>query len=351
MDKELDDLLDSALDDFDKKVQINDESTTPKTSQSSTTVNITETVTTKGNVTIEKMNLYVDDIDYDDRPARSTSSKLFANATASSTSKPAAASSSKPANTGEFNLMDDNMKLFEEIFNDEKTKSSMKQFKDMIDMFKNEEDEGKLMENFQKVMSELATDDLLDEGDEDDVDLKNLNEFDFLKNFTNTMQGMNKNIEKEDDEEGAAGVQDDTTEKKSTLNKVLDDMNKNTEKVFKNNPAGFPFGDFLSQLNQNGGEDDDGSGSMMEPILSMLFSKDILYPSLKMMLDNYDKYVSDRKEKLSDEELKKCLDQKECIKEMCAIYESQKETDSGEVKAEQLKNILDLLEKCGVSLF
>jgi hypothetical protein len=351
MDKELDDLLDSALDDFDKKVQINDESTTPKSSQSSTTVNITETVTTKGNVTIEKMNLYVDDIDYDDRPARSTSSKLFANATASSASKPAAAaSSSKPANAGEFNLMDDNMKLFEEIFNDEKTKSSMKQFKDMIDMFKNEEDEGKLMENFQKVMSELATDDL-GEGDEDDADLTNLNEFDFLKNFTNTMQGMNKNSEKEDDEEGAAGVQDDTTEKKSTLNKVLDDMNKNTEKVFKNNPAGFPFGDFLSQLNQTGGDDDDGSGSMMEPILSMLFSKDILYPSLKMMLDNYDKYVSDRKEKLSEEELKKCLDQKECIKEMCAIYESQKETDSGEVKAEQLKSILDLLEKCGVSLF
>jgi hypothetical protein len=341
MDKELDDLLDSALDDFEKKVVINDDTTTPKTSQSTTTVNITETATTKGDVTIEKMNLYVDDIDYDDRPARTSSSKLFCSATSTTTNPNPA----KTTNAGEFSLMDDNMKLFEEIFNDEKSKNSMKQFKEMLDMFKNEEDEGKLMENFQKVMSELGTDEL-DDDDESELDLKNLNEFDFLKNLTSTMQ--------KSEAEGASsscGVQDDTTaEKKSTLNKVLDDMNKNTEKVFKNNPAGFPFGDFLSQLNQNSGDEEGlGGGSMMEPILSMLFSKDILYPSLKMMLDNYDKYISDRKDKLTEEELKKCLDQKECIKEMCVVYESQTDTDSGEAKSEQLKNILDLLEKCGVS--
>ncbi len=34
---------------------------------------------------------------------------------------------------------------------------------------------------------------------------------------------------------------------------------------------------------------------------------------------------------------------------MCTVYENSSENDSKEAKAEQLKSILDLLEKCGVS--
>ena len=67
------------------------------------------------------------------------------------------------------------------------------------------------------------------------------------------------------------------------------------------------------------------------------------------MLQNYEKYIVDKKEKLSEEELKKCNDQRECIGKMCAIYEESKENDSQETKTAQLKKILDLLEKCGVS--
>ena len=57
------------------------------------------------------------------------------------------------------------MKLFEEIFNDEQTKQSMKQFTDAFNMFKAGGDEQKLLENFQKVMSELNIE---NSGDEDD---------------------------------------------------------------------------------------------------------------------------------------------------------------------------------------
>jgi hypothetical protein len=79
------------------------------------------------------------------------------------------------------------------------------------------------------------------------------------------------------------------------MQKVLDDMNKNSEKVLKNSAnSAFPFGaDFFSSLTQGGeGDELDGATSMMmQPILSMLFSKEILYPSLKLMLENYDKYI------------------------------------------------------------
>lgn len=144
------------------------------------------------------------------------------------------------------------------------------------------------------------------------------------------------------------------------MQKVLDDMNKNSEKVLKNsNKNAFPFGgDFLSSLTQGLNIDENATGDenldsatslMMQPILSMLFSKDILYPSLKLMLENYDKYISDKRETMTESELKKCYDQKEYIKQMCTLYEASSESDSKEAKEEQLKNILDLLEKCGVN--
>lgn len=138
MDKELDDLLDSALDDFDKKLTID-----PAQNHS---------------ITIEKTNLYVDDIDYDDRPAPKS---IFTHA---------------PQTSSQVSKADlDEMKLFEEIFSDEKTKDSMKQFKDVFDMFKQVDpqsgviDEDNLFKNLEQVMSQLnAVDD--DDGDDTEDD-------------------------------------------------------------------------------------------------------------------------------------------------------------------------------------
>ena len=339
MDKDLDDLLESALGDFEKVVEPikkNEECSKPQSKQS---------------FTIEKTNLYVDDIDYDDRPARTPANKfLGGTSTNISTSKLFQSDSTTKAGDKEgFDFSDENMKMFEEIFNDEKSKDSMKQFKDMLNMFKSEEDEGKMMQNFEKIMSQLTTDDL----NEEDDDEENL---DFLKNLLPTNQ--NKPTTSKSDSQDSKINSTNEVESKETkdpLAKVLEDINKNSEKVLKNNTSGFPFGaNFFSALNsdKNDPESEDGldgaSSLMMEPILNMLFSKDILYPSLKLMQENYDAYINERRNKLSEEELKKCFDQKECIKEMCIIYESQKENDLSEKRSEDLKKILDLLEKCGM---
>lgn len=153
------------------------------------------------------------------------------------------------------------------------------------------------------------------------------------------------------------------------MDKVLEDMVRNSEKVLNDSgsSAAASFSTLFSRLTSSldddstgggggGGGDDaasasggDVAGAMMEPFLSMLFSKDILYPSLKLMLENFDKYMDERKEKLNEEEMKKCGEQKECIAEMCRVYESMKNDDTAERKSENLKKILDLLEKCGVS--
>jgi peroxin-19 len=370
MDKDLDDLLDSALDDFaNKPTPLTNAATSPPQPQ----------LIASSNITIEKTNLYVDDIDYEDRPVTQTS-KVSSTTQAKATSHgPSSATSS---NAFDFKLSDDEMKMFDEIFNDSKTKETMQQFNEAMNMFKTGGDEAKLMENFQKVMSQLNDFDLGDEDDDDDEEegddqtkaghdakvdpLKGV-DFDFLKNLTAgltpspgaTSASSNSPKSSTQDKKSSlnATAADSNTEsekKRSTLDKVLEDMNKNSERVLKSDK--FPFGsDLLSKLLNTTQEDtdelDSESSLMLEPLLNMLFSKEILYPSLKMMSENYDKYLIEQKEKLNDTEYAKCVSQKECIREMCLIYESSSETDTSEEKTEKLKKILDLLEKCGVIFF
>ncbi|CAF0776743.1 unnamed protein product [Brachionus calyciflorus] len=297
-DKELDDLLDTALEDFDKKLDLND-----------------APIETK-NYTIEKTNILVEeDVDDEDR------------------------SKSIPINSSnQFNT--DEMKLFEEIFNDEKTRESMKQFKDVLSAFgeqsgnSNQADE--LLQNLDKVMSQLTSVD-----DEDDDKLEK--DLEFLKKFPQTTQKEPKEKENiqlyEDDID-----EEDRKPSSSLFNKVIDDMNKNTEKIFNAGPGG----DFFSKLNFGGDDEDADDDLMMEPILSMLFSKDVLYPSLKLMLENYEKYLVEKKSILNESEYEKCSIQKDCVQKMCDIYQNSKESDSKQEKSDQLKQILDLLEKCGM---
>ena len=144
-DKELDDLLESALDDFGKEIKI-EASTLPNGQD-------------RGKVTIEKTQLYVDDVDYDDRPTSSSKAS-----TGGSSSKQSMASNNKQSREEE----EEQMKLFDEIFNDAKTRETMKQFTQALSGLKEGGggDEAKLMENFTQMMSQLANETNLDDDDE-----------------------------------------------------------------------------------------------------------------------------------------------------------------------------------------
>lgn len=202
-DKELDDLLDSALEDFDKKIPL------PPTPSIITTTN------QKSTINIEKTNLYVDDIDYDDRPApTSLSNNKKGLATNSASSGPQIPnfssllfnpSGDKNKGSSSKNNIEDDMKMFEDIFGDAKTKESMKHLKDTLSMFK-EGDEHKLLENFDKVMSQITDTFNIDDDGEDGLE-NDENEAEALKSFTKMMTQMNMNkgeteAKKEDDSVG-----------------------------------------------------------------------------------------------------------------------------------------------------
>lgn len=230
--------------------------------------------------------------------------------------------------------IDDDMKLFEEIFSGEQSKETLKQFTDAMKMFKGE-DPG-MFKDFEKMMATMSSD--------------------VAKENTNNLNLYEDDVDDDDDRYQAKSRATNTTnkanlEQKAPLDKILEDMNKQ----FKNSGSGAGGGllneEFLlSQLNldESSNETDDPASSLlMQPLISMLFSKDILYPSLQMMLKNYENYLETNKDKLNSSDFNKYSEQKRCIEDMCGIYENSKDTDSQEVKSSQQQKILDLLEKCG----
>ena len=288
MDNELDELLDSALDDFDKN----------KEEQIKKNESIQIEPQASG-ITIEKTNLNVEEEEGDELKS---------------------------------STIDDDMKLFEEIFSGEQSKETLKQFTDAMKMFKGEDPS--MFKDFEKMMETMSSS---------------------VAKETNNLNLYEDDVDDDDDRyqanSRAANIQNkSSSEQKPPLHKVLEDMNKQSEKLLKNSGAGSEgllneeF--LLSQLNLDE-NDDPASSLLMQPLISMLFSKDILYPSLKMMLDNYEKYLETNKDKLNSNDLDKYSEQKRCIVEMCGIYENSKDTDSQEVKSSQQQKILDLLEKCG----
>ncbi len=136
MDKELDELLDSALEDFDQKITLKDS-------------------VSKSAVSIERTDLYVDEeLDYEDRPIPKQQPSV-----------------STDPDFG-FDLSDENLKLFEGIFKDAELggDSGMKDFKNMFDVFQNSKDETTLLDNFQKIMSELVNEEAKLENDDEEFD-------------------------------------------------------------------------------------------------------------------------------------------------------------------------------------
>lgn len=239
----------------------------------------------------------------------------------------------------------------------------MQSLRDTLNMFK-EGDENKLLENFDRVMTQITDSfkmgDLPDdkEGDDDDTDsILAGEENEMLRKMLADMQDQMKKVSSE--------VQTGQTASSGGAETAQANATAGATASPPLNPSSFFNAEFLSKLSKSksseagglgaGLDDDDdldeSEAMFMEPLLSMLFSKDILYPSLKMMLENFEKHLEEKKNEPENDEIKKLKEQRKCVVEMCEIYERSKPDDSKQAKSEQMKRIIDLLEKCGVRIF
>ncbi|EFA05071.1 peroxisomal biogenesis factor 19 [Tribolium castaneum] len=83
----------------------------------------------------------------------------------------------------------------------------------------------------------------------------------------------------------------------------------------------------------------------MQGMMQSLLSKDVLYPSLKDILDKFPEWLSKNKDKLSQEDAERYEKQQKLMEEICAELEKEKESDSSEQKKERFDKVLSLMQK------
>uniref|UniRef100_A0A1B6E8B1 Peroxin-19 n=2 Tax=Clastoptera arizonana TaxID=38151 RepID=A0A1B6E8B1_9HEMI len=87
-----------------------------------------------------------------------------------------------------------------------------------------------------------------------------------------------------------------------------------------------------------------------QQIIQTFLSKEVLYPSMKELLDKYPAWLEENKEKISQEDLTRFKKQQKIMTKVCNEFEQESETDSEEVTERRFKKIVELMTKmqaCG----
>lgn len=98
---------------------------------------------------------------------------------------------------------------------------------------------------------------------------------------------------------------------------------------------------------------DDGPGAilpMMQGMLQHLLSKEILYPSLKELVDKYPEWLEEKKTSLSPNDLQRFNKQLELMRQVCCELEKEKNEDTKETKKKRFESVISLMQEvqgCG----
>lgn len=76
-----------------------------------------------------------------------------------------------------------------------------------------------------------------------------------------------------------------------------------------------------------------------------LLSKEVLGPSLEDFVQRLPPYIEENKEKLSKEDIDRYENQKKLMEEVLTELNTEKDTDSTEVKKERFTKVLALMQK------
>ncbi|XP_006817709.1 peroxisomal biogenesis factor 19-like [Saccoglossus kowalevskii] len=84
---------------------------------------------------------------------------------------------------------------------------------------------------------------------------------------------------------------------------------------------------------------------MMQNMMQNLLSKEVLYPSVKEIVEKYPMWLEENKSKLKAEEYSAYELQHETMKSLCDEYESENVADSDQVKKERFERIMQTVQK------
>lgn len=94
-----------------------------------------------------------------------------------------------------------------------------------------------------------------------------------------------------------------------------------------------------------GADDQNAFLPFMQGMMQSLLSKEVLYPSLKDILEKYPQWLEENREKIGAEELERYRKQQELMERVCEQLEKETDADTAEKKREQFEKVLTLMQK------
>lgn len=204
-----------------------------------------------------------------------------------------------------------------------------------------------------------------EQQEDDDTSSQNINlNFDwseeFIQQATTQFEDAVKNLLSEgnlsdefrkiaEGSEKSSNSQENTSDLSASLASTLKELSDNAEAI--SNPL---TDDEITQLlGTIGLSQDIGTNSeepedlinVMKNMMQNLLSKDLLYPALKDTVDKYPGWLAGNKSTVSEADFNRFTQQYDMMKRACEEYESEKDSDSPEVKKARFERILDLMQK------
>ncbi|XP_013192579.1 peroxisomal biogenesis factor 19 [Amyelois transitella] len=140
-------------------------------------------------------------------------------------------------------------------------------------------------------------------------------------------------------------AQEKIDEVSAAISQTLQNLNTNTESLqtpFSDQDLANMFGNFnLSE----GGQDGNMFVPFMQGMMQSLLSKEVLYPSLKELVDKYPAWLRDNKGKIDQSEYDRFEQQQELMKQVCAELEPEQDSDSEEVKRSRFERVLNMMQR------
>lgn len=134
----------------------------------------------------------------------------------------------------------------------------------------------------------------------------------------------------------------------STISQTLQNLSLGAENL--QNP--FSEQDIMNMFGGMGGGEAAGAGNeqnaflpFMQGMMQSLLSKEVLYPSLKDILDKFPAWLDENKSKLDAAELERYTKQKDLMNEVCTELEAEQDSDSDTQKRERFDKVLGLMQK------
>ncbi|XP_075988841.1 peroxisomal biogenesis factor 19 [Anticarsia gemmatalis] len=140
-------------------------------------------------------------------------------------------------------------------------------------------------------------------------------------------------------------VQEKIDEVSAAISQTLKNLNSNTENL----QTPFSDADLANMFNNfnmgEGGQDGNMFVPFMQGMMQSLLSKEVLYPSLKELVDKYPAWLADNKDKIDKAEYERFCKQQQLMQQVCSELEPEQESDPDDVKRKRFDTVLDLMQK------